>query len=161
MTTSAPAGAETLGVCLERVLPAARALRAGGVFDLDGKLAADGQLDLGDNEQVGERRGVLVREEHIASGTVRCTSASRLLPMTFAARALLERAVDGGADLDDVLPARHGLGVERVGSEGLVHDVEQHVARVVLGRCGMASQISSQVKARMGAKSLARVESVR
>ena len=46
---------------------------------------------------------------------------------------LLERAVDGGADLDDVLPARHGLGVERVGGEGLVHVVEHHVARVVLG----------------------------
>ena len=53
------ARAPPFGVGREGVLPAARALRAGGVFDLDGKLAADGQLDLGDNEQVGERCGVL------------------------------------------------------------------------------------------------------
>ena len=45
---------------------------------------------------------------------------------------LFERAVDDGAHRDDVLPARHGLAVEGVGGEGLVHLIEDHVARVVI-----------------------------
>ena len=114
------------------MLPAARALCAGGVIDLDGERVADGQLHLGNDEDVGQRLRALVGEEAVALGHGQVHVGLQALADDLGRACLFERAVDDGAHRDDVLPARHGLAVEGVGGEGLVHLVEDHVARVVL-----------------------------
>ena len=88
------AGAETLGVCLERVLPAARALCAGGVIDLDGERVADGQLHLGNDEDVGQRLRALVGEEAVALGHGQVHVGLQALADDLGRACLFERAVD-------------------------------------------------------------------
>ena len=71
-----------------------------------------------------------------SAGTVRATSASRLLPIFFSARALSRAPLTAVPDGDDRVPLGHGVLVQGVVGEGLVHLVEDHVAAVVAAAVG-------------------------
>ena len=113
------------------MLPAAGALDAGGVLHGGGELGAHGHVHMGDDQQVGKKLAIHLGQEGVLGGNGQPDLGLQGLADLLLGAGGLQHAVDGGADLDDLVPLRHGGLVQGILGEGLVHLVEHHVAGVV------------------------------
>ena len=82
-------------------LPAASALAAVGGPHGHGLLRAHVHADLGDDEQVGQRLGIHVRQEGILGGDGQVHLGLQALADGLIGAGLLQRAVDNGAEGGD------------------------------------------------------------
>ena len=112
-------------------LPAAAALAAVRGTDLDAQLITLGHAHLRDEERVGQRSGIHLREEHILVRDDQIHLGLKALADGLVGAGLLQRAVDDVAHGGDARPLGHLVLGECIGRVGLGHLVEQDVAPVV------------------------------
>ena len=126
------AGAQGLvlahGLYAVQHLPAASALGALGGLHSHLHLVAYGQSHLGHDEQVCHLVRIHLRQESVLGGNGDSHGGLQGLADLLLRPGLLQGGIYSGADLDDLIPLLHGVLVQCVFLEGLVHLIENHIA---------------------------------
>ena len=130
------AGAKTVLVRGNGVLPAAGALLAFGVFNTCAKLTADSQFDLGNDEEVSNIFRFPFSKECILGRNGEVDLCFKAFTYLLLCACSFKHAVDSGADLDNAIPLCHCFVREGIACEGLGHLVEENIALIIFATVG-------------------------